>query len=168
MPKTKSDNLFKLVKSLKKSEKRYFKLYNMGDKNGEGKKFINFFDQIDQQSAFNEDYILKNSPEIKPEQLSNIKAHLYKRILQSLRQYHSTKVPDIEIREIIDFAEILYNRCLYSQCVKALQRAKKKARKYDYLELLLEIYKLEKQVLIHTVGKDNQERVNTIVNDVQE
>ena len=168
MPKTKSDNLFKLIKSLKKSEKRYFKLHTMGESNGENKKFVKLFDQIDQQISFDEDFILQSSPEIKPEQLSNIKAHLYKRILQSLRQYHVAKVPDIEIREIIDFAEILYNRCLYSQCVKVLQKAKRKARKYDYLELLLEIYKLEKKVLIHTVGKDNQERVNTLVQEVQE
>jgi len=168
MPKTKSDNLFKLIKSLKKSEKRYFKLNTLGESSGDNKKFIKLFDEIDQQEHFDEDAILANSPEIKPEQLSNIKAHLYKRILQSLRGYHSSKVPEIEIREIIDFAEILYNRCLYAQCVKVLQKAKKKAKKYDYLELLLEIYKLEKQVLIHTVGKDNQERVNNIVSEVQE
>jgi len=168
MPKTKSDNLFKLIKSLKKSEKRYFKLHTLGESSGDNKKFIKLFDEIEQQENFDEDTILSNSPEIKPEQLSNIKAHLYKRILQSLRSYHSAKVPEIEIREIIDFAEILYNRCLYTQCVKVLQKAKKKAQKYDYLELLLEIYKLEKQVLIHTVGKDNRVRVNNIVSEVQE
>ncbi|MBX2840434.1 MAG: hypothetical protein KTR26_01585, partial [Flammeovirgaceae bacterium] len=96
MAKGKSDSLFKLIKSLKKSEKRYFKLFVTQIESGKGKKFIRLFDLIDRQSEFDEDKIIAKDSIIKADQLSNLKAHLYKRILQSLRQYNVTKVLDIE------------------------------------------------------------------------
>ncbi|WP_020532723.1 hypothetical protein [Flexithrix dorotheae] len=168
MAKGKSDSLFKLIKSLKKSEKRYFKLFVTQIESGKGKKFIRLFDLIDKQSDFDEDKIIAKDSIIKADQLSNLKAHLYKRILQSLRQYNVTKVLDIETRELIDYSEILFNRCLYDQCLKVLQKAKKRARKNDNLELLLEIYKWEKLVINNTVGPDNQNRANKIVAEVQD
>jgi len=82
--------------------------------------------------------------------------------------YHSSRITEIEIRELIDFAVILFNRSLYQQCADVLAKARKKARKNDSLELLLEIYKWEKNIIIHTLGRDNQERVNTVVNEVQD
>ena len=82
MPKEKKDTLFTLIKSLKKSEKRYFKTTETKQ---EDTKFIRLFDLIDKQKEFDENKILKKEPSIKPEQLSNLKAHLYNKILQSLR-----------------------------------------------------------------------------------
>jgi len=168
MPKPKSDYLFRLIKSLKKSEKRYFKLFVSREDRNQGKKFLLLFDLIDQQEQFDEDSILENTPSIDPAQLSNIKAHLYKRVLQSLRLYDISKVAELEIRELIDHSVILYNRCLYEQCHKMLEKAKKKAAQHENLELLLEIYKWEKKVLVHTIGRENQKRVNKIVGEVQD
>ena len=168
MAKENSEALFRLIKSLRKSEKRYFKIFTSREGNGEDKKFIRLFDLIDKQAEFDEAKILSKDLSIRPEQFSNLKAHLYKRILQSIRLYNSTTVKDIEIRELIDYAQILFNRSLYDQCVKVLQRAKKLATKNDNLELLLEIFKWEKNVISQTVGKDNQKRVNNIINHVKE
>ena len=82
--------------------------------------------------------------------------------------FDNKNVKDIQIRELIDHAQILYNRSHYDQCVKMLKKAKKMAHKHHNLELLLEIYKWEKQVLSQTVGKGNQERVNTIISQVSD
>jgi len=131
MAKENSEALFRLIKSLKKSEKRYFKIFASREGNGEDKKFIRLFDLIDKQDEFDEAKILSKDLSIRPEQFSNLKAHLYKRILQSIRLYNSNTVKDIEIHELIDYAQILFNRSLYDQCVKVLQRAKKLATKND-------------------------------------
>jgi len=168
MSKEKIDPLFGLIKSLKKSEKRYFKLFAAREGEGKDKKFIRLFDFLDRQNEFNETAILEADKSIKPRQLSNLKAHLYKRIMQSLRLYNASMVKDVQIRELIDYAQLLFNRSLYDQCVQILNKAKKLAYKHENLELLLEIFKWEKTVLAHTVGKHNQARVNNIIENVSE
>lgn len=167
MSKDNNLGLFRLIKGLSGSEKRYFKLFVSKEGNSFNKKFMRLFDLMDHQLVYSEEEILRKEPGFKKTQMSNLKAHLYKRILQSLRMFDNSSVRDIRIREFIDHAQILYNRSHYDQCVKMLQKAKKMAHKHHNLELLLEIYKWEKQVLSQTVGKGNQERVNTIITQVR-
>ena len=57
-------------------------------------------------------------------QLSNLKAHLYKQILVSLRLNPTLQNMRIQIREQIDFATILYQKGLYKQSLKLLEKAK--------------------------------------------
>ncbi|MEL7001636.1 MAG: hypothetical protein AAFN93_02755 [Bacteroidota bacterium] len=167
MPKDKSDALFQLIKSLKKSEKRYFKLFVSADADGNSKKYLLLFDLIDRQKTFDEEALLAKAPNLRPTQLSNLKAHLYKKILQSIRSYDQSNVIDIQIREMIDHTQILFNRSLYGQCAALLKKAKKLAQKIDNLELQLEILKWEKNLLTQTVGPDSQIRANKIIEDVQ-
>jgi hypothetical protein len=155
--------LFRLIKGLSPSEKRYFKLFVSKEGGPLNKKFIRLFELMDEQELYSEPAILEKEPSLLPSQMSNMKAHLYKRILQSLRMFDGNNVRDIQIREMIDHAQILYKRSHYNQCARMLQKAKKMAHKYHNLELLLEIYKWEKQVLSQTIGKGNQERVNDII-----
>ncbi|NME71477.1 hypothetical protein [Flammeovirga aprica] len=168
MPKERSNHLYQLIKSMSRSEKRYFKLVSNESKSNSSKKFMLLFELIDKQDVFDEEQLLASTPELKPIQFSNLKAHLYKRILQALRQFHLTKMEDAEIREMIDHAELLYNRGLYDQCADILRKSKKKAQKSDHLELLLEILRWEKSLLTHTLDKHNQRRVNKLIQEVQD
>ncbi|MFY0625062.1 MAG: hypothetical protein JXR07_02125 [Reichenbachiella sp.] len=165
MPKESSDTLYTLVKSLKKSEKRYFKIAvsDAGDR-----KYSKLFDLVDQQKKFNDGEILKKDKSLNPNQLSNLKAHLYTKILQNLRDYNSSNLPNIKIRDMIDHAEILFNKSLYSQCGDVIKKAKKMAVKSDNLELQLEILKWEKQMLSHSIGKDNMSRTDLVIKEVQD
>ncbi|MEQ8242857.1 MAG: hypothetical protein RIB66_05520, partial [Fulvivirga sp.] len=142
MSKEGSEALFHLIKSLKQSEKRYFKLQSELDSSD--MKYLRLFEIIDGQKEYDESIIIQKAPEIKKQQLSNLKAHLYKKLLQSIRQYNQKSVIDIQIREMIDHAQLLFNRSLYEQCVDILKKAKRKAQKIDNLELQLEILKWEK------------------------
>jgi hypothetical protein len=166
MSKTGSDALFQLIKSLKQSEKRYFNM--LGEVEGSELKYLILFEIIDSQDNYDEKEILRKAPEIKKNQLSNLKAHLYKKLLQSIRQYNQKSVIDIQIRELIDHAQLLFNRSLYDQCVDILKKAKKKAQKIDNLELQLEILKWEKIILMQTIGSDTEARVNRIIEDVSD
>ena len=167
MPKPKSDYLFQLIKTLSKSEKRYLKL-QIDSERGSPLKILRLFNAIDRQDHFDEDAILQQEPNIDAHQLSNLKAHLYEKVLQSLRSFHLHHSRDIQIRACIDHAQILFDRGLYPHCSKLLRKAKKLASRNDNLELLLEILKLEKQVFAQGIGGENLEAVNTIIRQVQE
>ncbi len=152
---------------MKPPEKRYFRLDPQHERGGE-LKYLQIFEYMEKQRRDDEKELLEALPDVSKTQLSNLKSHLYKKILQSLRQYSQPSVMDIQIREMIDHAQVLYNRGLYEQCADMLMKAQKKAARTDNLELQLEILKWKKNVLSQTVGADNEQRVNGIIQDVKE
>ncbi|MBI9053611.1 MAG: hypothetical protein JEY96_07315 [Bacteroidales bacterium] len=163
MPNNNTDPLFQLIKSLTKAEKRYFKLHATTQKASENTKFIKLFDLIDKQKDFNEVKILEKEESIKSQQLSNLKAHLYKQILKSLRSSNSEEDIDLLIRELIDHSTILYNKCLYEQCVKMLEKAKHTAEKYDKNILLLEITEFEKRLVTKFIRTNIEDKVSFLI-----
>lgn len=80
MTNTHKDSLFVLIKSLSKSEKRQFKLYVGRLGVNVDAKFLGLFNILDKLKQYDEKAIL-TSGVVKKAQLSNLKAHLYKQIL---------------------------------------------------------------------------------------
>jgi hypothetical protein len=78
--------------------------------------------------------------------LSNLKAHLYKQLLISLRLLNSSQNEDILIREMMDYARVLYNKGLYRQSLDMLEKAKERAGRSEYHTLALEILEFEKHL----------------------
>lgn len=146
MPNSSNDPLYLLIKSLSKSEKRNFKLFVNRLQSNEDSKFMVLFDVLDKQNEYNEEKIFQKASDITKAQLSNIKAHLYKQILQSLRMNASNQDLDIYLREQIDYAKLLYNKGLYTQSLKMLDKAKSSAFEYEKNAILLEIYDFEKHI----------------------
>lgn len=140
------DQLFLLINSLSKAEKRNFRLYATRIQSGKEPKFIQLFDVLDKLDDFDEQVILKRLPKVKKHHLSNLKRHLYKQILTSLRLIHIQKNIDIQIREQIDFARILYGKGMYMQSLRILDRIKQVA--LDHHQDLLHLEILEFQKLI--------------------
>ncbi|MFV0566081.1 MAG: hypothetical protein ACK5NB_09645 [Flavobacteriaceae bacterium] len=143
MTKEQKDNLFVLVKSLSKSEKRQFKLYVGRLGVNDDSKFLALFNVLDKLPAYDESAILKKDI-VKKGQLSNLKAHLYKQILISLRLNPSHQNIRIQIREQLDFATILYHKGLYKQSLKILEKAKNMAINSEEKNVAYEIVELEK------------------------
>ena len=164
MAKSRSNTLSILIKSLSKSEKRYFKLSqtSSGDK-----KFLRLFELMDVPGEVDEDAILASEPMFDPSQFSNLKAHLYTKILKSLRDFSMKSIIGIEIRETIDEAQILFNKSLYQQCAARLKKAEKLAAQTDNHELQLEVLKWKKRVLNHTLDRENLSYVDEIVEKVR-
>lgn len=153
---TQKDQLFTLIKSLSKSEKRNFKLYvNRLQKNGDI-KFLQLFETIDKLEEYDEDYILKKNPGIHKRTLPNLKRHLYKQILTSLRLIYINKQIDIEIREQLDFARILYGKGMYMQSLKILERIKKIAVDHHQDILHLEILEFQKMIETRHITRSRQ------------
>ena len=147
MTKEQKDNLFLLVKSLTKSEKRQFKLYVGRLGVNSDSKFLNLFNLLDKASLYNENAILKSGV-VKKQQLANVKAHLYKQILVSLKLNPSHQNIRSQIREQLDFASILYHKGLYRQSLKILEKAKEVAIINEEKNLAFEIVELEKILLL--------------------
>lgn len=164
MSKVKSDQLFNLIKSLSKGEKRFFKLYAARLSNSGDKKFIVLFDAIEKQKVYDEDKILDKHKQLKPIQFSNLKAHLYYQLLKSTKLCNSFNLENIKITELLDYARILYNKCLYKECVKMIDKAKAMAMENDRSVLLLEILELEKLVIPKTLESGNKQRVSLLIN----
>ena len=141
--KAQKDNLFLLVKSLTKSEKRQFKLYVGRLGVNTDSKFLNLFNILDKASVYDEVAILKTGI-VKKQQLANVKAHLYKQILISLKLNPSHQNIRSQIREQLDFASILYHKGLYKQSLKILDKAKDVAIQNEEKNLAFEIVELEK------------------------
>ncbi len=163
MPNKNTDPLFQLIKSLTKAEKRYFKLHATQQSAGVDAKFLKLFDLIDKQKDYDEVKILKKEQSIKSQQLSNLKAHLYRHILQNLRSLNSDEDIDLKIRELIDHSTILYNKCLYDQCVKMLDKAKNMAEKCDKNVLLLEITEFEKRLVTKYIRTNIEDKVSKLI-----
>ena len=81
------------------------------------------FNLLDRMRMYNEKQILESGI-VKKAQLSNLKAHLYKQILVSLRLNPVNQNIRVQIREQLDFATILYQKGLYKQSLKILDKAK--------------------------------------------
>jgi hypothetical protein len=147
MPNEQNEPLFALVKSLTKAEKRHFKLYaSRTQESSDGLKFIQLFNIMDKAAAYEDGLPLKKMDGLSKSQLANLKRHLYRQLLTSLRLLHAQKNIDIEIREQFDYARILYGKGLYMQALKLLDRYKAIARE-NHLDLLhLEILEFQKLI----------------------
>lgn len=141
-----STELFDLIKSLTKSEKRFFKLSSSlqsGDKN-----YVKIFDTIDTQNEYDEEAI---KTEFKDEtfiqHFPSEKNHLYKLILKSLRNYYADQSISSILRQEIKNIEILLKKGLYKEGHKFLQRAKKLATEHEKFYYVFELINMEKQLL---------------------
>ncbi len=144
---TTSDDLFLLIKSLKQTEKRYFKIFASIHVKGEQNNYVKLFDAIDRQEAYDEHALLEHfQGENFIKQFAVTKNYLYNFILRSLRAYHSGADAESKIQEEVESIKILFGKGLYKKCVKLCKKAKKLARQYDKYELLLHIIKWENEI----------------------
>ncbi len=167
MTKSQKDNLFQLVKSLSKSEKRQFKLYVGRLGVNADSKFLNLFNFLDKSSHYDETSILKNGG-IKKQQLANVKAHLYKQILISLKLSPSHQNARSHIREQLDFASILYHKGLYKQSLKILDKAKEFAINNEEKNLAYEVVELEKVIESQYITRSIDTRTNELTTQARE
>jgi len=139
------DPLFSLIKSLSKSEKRQFKLFAGRLEGNATSNFMSLFNLLEKANSYSDELILSKT-DIKKQQISNSKAHLYKQVLRSLRLNPIHRDVMVQIREQFDFATILYNKGLYKQSLKILDKAKLLAIKNGEINAAYEIVEFEKTI----------------------
>lgn len=141
-----STELFDLIKSLSKSEKRFFKLHSAlqsGEKN-----YLRIFDAIDKQKNYDEEAIKAFfAKETFIRHFPSEKNHLYKLILKALRAYHAESSVGGLLKQHINNIEILFSKALYTEAAKVLQRAKKAAREHEQFYHWFELLSWEKMLM---------------------
>lgn len=144
----KKESIFELIKSLTKSEKRYFKLASSRHTIGDENNYIVLFDFIVKQDSYDENLIFDH---FKGASFLNkfaiTKKRLYDHILDSLNLFHSGSSVDAQLYKMLHSADILYNKSLYNQCKDILRSAEKIAEKNNRFNLLLEISKKQKRLI---------------------
>lgn len=165
MPNRTADILFQLVHSLQKSEKRNFKLYITRNSGNKDLKIVELFDALDKLPEYDETVLLKKLNSIKKPQLANVKAHLYKELLSSLRLLNSTESIDLNLHEQLDYARILYNKGLYLHALKILDKTKELARNYHQDSFLIQVISLEKKIETLHITRSIQNRADQLSTD---
>ncbi|MEO5948439.1 MAG: hypothetical protein ABIP79_16600 [Chitinophagaceae bacterium] len=115
--------IYELIKSLTKSEKRYFKLYTQfqqGDKS-----YLKLFDTIDKIKSYNEviinqKFLLKN----KATNFPAVKKYLFAQIIASIKSYGAYKDLDSDHTNMIETYKVLHYKGLYGQSEKLLKKIK--------------------------------------------
>ncbi len=161
------DFLFVLIKSLSKSEKRQFKIFASRLETSSNTKFIELFNILDKSETYDEKLILKSGI-IKKVQLSNLKSYLYKQILVSIRLNIPSQNIRYQLREQIDFAVILYNKGLYKQSLKILDKTKLLALENDEKYMAYEIVEFEKLIESQYITRSIQGRADELVVQAKE
>jgi hypothetical protein len=159
MPRTASEDVFQLVHSLKKAEKRYFRQYAGMGNGGRDLTYVRMFDLMDAQKKYKENVIVRKLGIRSPSRFANQKKYLGELILESLRWYHSRHSVDAQLWAAITSIEVLYEKRLLRQCMKLLQKAKAKAIHYDKQRHLLELYTWEEKLMIEMLSSERSEEV---------
>lgn len=137
-----SDDLFRVIKSLSPSEKKFFRI-QASVRKGE-KKYLLLFDAIDRQKSYNEQAIKQKFPsEAFCRNMRVYKKQLYCLIMQHIYMADHDSSPENTIRQYIHWAEIHDNRALYTQAQMWMAKAKDLAYKYEKFEYLVAIIKSE-------------------------
>lgn len=151
---TNTDPLFDIVRSLTRSEKRYFKVICSKHVIHEKNNSILLFDYIDQLKEYDAKKInLFVSKHLKGESTSVIKHRLHEVILNALNQYHGNQNNFSKAMYLIQTIEILITKNLLQQAVK----------RFKALEHLIVREKLvEFQPLINKLGLQLNSEINTV------
>lgn len=152
----KQEQLFILIQSLSRNEKRYFKVF-CGKEKGAA-NYIKLFDAIDKQESYDEATIKKKfKGETFTKQLHVTKNYLHKLILKSLRDFHAGISKNAELKDLLRNVEILFNKELYQLSLNELKRAEQIANDFKLNYGLAEVYewkrRLEQQARPHSYAE---------------
>jgi tetratricopeptide (TPR) repeat protein len=146
-----TNDLHKLIKSLSKTEKTYFKKFAVRHNSKENNTFLRLFNAFEVKKddiRYNENDIkkkFKNEKFIR--QLPVIKNYLYNTILKSLNLYYLEEKINIKLNFYLNSANLLLDKELYNESLKILAKAEKLAEENEMDAELLQIINIKRKVL---------------------
>lgn len=162
MPNRQNDPLLQLINSLQKAEKRNFKLFSNRNSGTHSLKVVQLFDVLDKASILNDEAVLKKCGLANKNQLANLKAHLYRQILASLRIIKANESIEIDMHEQLDNARILYNKGLLGQSLKLLDRLKEQSKDFHQDAITAQVISLEKKIETLHITRSTADRAEVL------
>lgn len=140
-----SEQLFFLIQSLTKSEKRYFYQFAQRHVKGQRNNYLKLFEAISKQKSYDERALKKLFKKEKFVAYFPVaKRYLYQQITESLHQFHLAGSAKASARRNLDIVEILLEKKLYQQAQKLLERTKAKIKQYEFTSLMPDCLRLER------------------------
>lgn len=142
-----SKDLFFLIQSLSKAEKKAFKLWATRSNAKESNNYVRLFDYITAQEEYDESALKQafaGAPFIA--NFSVAKAYLYQSILASLRSSRKASSVEMALRRALDEIEILDARGLPEQARKVLRRALQLAQDQELLPYQAELRRWQRRL----------------------
>jgi hypothetical protein len=147
------EELFDLVHSLTKAEKRHFKLVTRKEK---GEKFyLLLFDLLNEQETYDEREVLKKISSGKSKKnYSQARIYLFEKIIASLHSLGTYKNADSQVKDLIETAKLLRYKGLYNQAQRYLERAEGEAIEGEAIYNRLFMNFLEYNFSVNTTGTE--------------
>ncbi len=148
------DDLFTLIKSLSKAEKRYFKIQANAE-NSSNKNYMILFDILCELEHYNEAEVkdmLKDK--MQTANFHVTKKYLFDSIVKALASFHAEETIDIKVRQMAINIFVLNKKGLFEISRKKILELEKFAAKHQKLTVLNETYSLLKNNIIDTVHKN--------------
>lgn len=132
-----SDDLFQLIQSLTKGEKRHFRLTASLQKGA--KQYLRLFDAIEQMEEYDERALKQQfGNERFVRQFNVAKGYLYNMILKSLRGCYADYNANAEAKDLLKSIAILFEKGLTPQAAKLVQKLLALARQHGLQVVLIE------------------------------
>ena len=161
----KKEYLTELISTLDSSEKRFFTRYTNQTGSGGDDKFYRLFRHLTTGGTLEDAELPRLLDLTGPTQLVNLQRHLYGRILDALRLQHRRRDAGIQVREQVDYANLLYDRGLYLHALKVLARAKEQAMTYHLDLHHLLIIDFEKTIESRHITRASPERMAELTSE---
>ncbi len=137
--------LFTLVHSLSPEEKGYFKKF-ASRHSTEGSKYLQLFDAISKQTAFEETTLKK-----KFKSYVVMKVYLKEMITDSLLLYYRQQHPHIDLLSQIQKVHVLLMKGMQDEALKILDKASKQAEKIEVFEVSRYLLRLKNNLFLKTI-----------------
>lgn len=158
-----NDELHKLIHSLTPSEKRYFRLNVLPFSRKAGNLYLRIFDVMLEQGEYDQEAMLEILSKDRPvTRYSAEKKYLYQLILKVMRSYVAENDVYRRIKGMIQDIEYLFDKALYSDCMKLLQKAGKLAEEYDDLPSQLMLLSIERRLVKRLPDKVSPEVLESL------
>ena len=145
-----STDLYHLIHSLSKPEKRYFTIYAERHYPRDN-QYAKLFQIIESEPHYKEAEIIQQAyPGKSPAHFAVLKNQLYENVLEALHRYEEFGDPEQKINKGIHYCNILLNKGLYEQCKKQIKKYKLLAYSYEKFENVIELIEIEKKWITKT------------------
>ena len=150
-----SSDLFFLIKTLNKSEKRFFQQFAHRHTIKGENVYYQLFKVISEQSNYNEELAKQQFAGKKvAKNFAVVKKQLYEQLVLALHQYHLVHSISEKIKRDLHITKILLKKRLFKQCHKRIKLIEKNIQNYNLLEYQIELLDVKYQLVSHESFKN--------------
>gem|GEM_PF-5955858 len=146
--------LQQVIRSLKKSEKRYFTDRTL-KLNPDGTKYLELFELLDKVELKDDKFDLSLTTLNLKKNFSYTQNYLYSTLMDELVNFRKQNDIEHKIKNELAHFKILHERNLLPLASKVLKNAEKLAIRYEYLDLQLSVLELRKNLIKHNKSKSS-------------